>query len=108
MNYLGLQWRLSLSIQLLCPLFFDLVWLFLEINLFKIIDEDQNRNGMVKALETTEVMLTINAICSLSRQTWQKKAPIILNLKASGWVTNLSLAAVAIYTVPKTHCKVQL
>jgi hypothetical protein len=49
---------------------FDLVQLFLIF--FKIIDEDQNRNSIVKALETTEVMLTINAICSLSEANMAK------------------------------------
>jgi hypothetical protein len=48
----------------------------LEINFFKIIDEDQNRNNIVKALET-EVILTIKAICSLSEANMAKNAPII-------------------------------
>jgi hypothetical protein len=62
---------------------FDLVQLFLR---FKIIDEDQNRNSIVKALETTEVMLTINAICSLSEANMAKGTNHLI--KALGWVTN--------------------
>ena len=41
------------------------------------MEDDQNINNMVKALENTEVMFTINAMCSLSIANIAKNAPII-------------------------------
>jgi hypothetical protein len=37
-----------------------------------MIDEDQNKNKMVKA-EKTDIILTIKAILYCRKQTWQKK-----------------------------------
>ena len=53
---------------------------------------------MVKALDTTDVILTIKAMCSLSMANMAKNAPIIWNKGApGGWPTS-SFAAVAIYS----------
>ena len=53
---------------------------------------------MVKALEKTEVMFTINAIWYLSVANMEKKAPIIWNKGApGGWPTS-SFAAVEMYS----------
>ncbi|MNR30422.1 hypothetical protein D3C85_1478770 [compost metagenome] len=65
--------ELFLLISEYCPIIF-----------FRIIDDDQNINNIVKALENTEVIFTINAICSLSMANIAKKAPIIWNNGAPG------------------------
>ena len=44
---------------------------------FKIIVDDQNKNKIVKALEITEIILTIKAICILLNANIDKNAPII-------------------------------
>ena len=61
-----LQLNYLLLISEYCPIIF-----------FKIIVDDQNINNIVKALENTEVIFTIKAICSLSIANIAKKAPII-------------------------------
>ena len=49
-----------------------------------MIDEDQNKNKMVKALENTDIILTIKAIFVLSEANMAKKAPIIWYKGAPG------------------------
>jgi hypothetical protein len=69
-----------------------------ETNFFKIIDEDQNKNKIVKALENTDIMFTIKAIFVLSEANMAKNAPIIwYNGAPGGWPTS-SFAAVAMYS----------
>ena len=41
------------------------------------MDEDQNKNKMVNALENTDIILTIKAILVSSVANMAKKAPII-------------------------------
>ena len=69
-----------------------------SIIFFKIIELDQNIKSIVKALENTDNIFTINAMCWLSVANIAKKAPIIWNNGApGGWPTS-SFAAVAIYS----------
>jgi hypothetical protein len=65
---------------------------------FKIIEEDQNINNMVNALEKTDIIFTIKAICLSSAANMAKNAPIIWYKGApGGWPTS-SFAAVAMYS----------
>ena len=68
------------------------------ISFFSSIVEDQYINKIVKALEKTDIMLTINAMCLSSVANIAKKAPIIWNKGAPGGCPTSSLAAVAIYS----------
>lgn len=62
------------------------------------IEDDQNINNMVKALENTEVMLTIKAMFSLLKANMEKNAPIIWNKGAPGGCPTSNLAAVEMYS----------
>ena len=62
------------------------------------IEEDQNINNIVKALENTDIIFTIKATVSLLEAKVAKKAPKSWNNGApGGWPTS-SLAAVAMYS----------
>jgi len=70
----------------------------LEINFFKIIEDDQNKNKIVNALENTDIIFTIKAIFVLSKANMAKKAPIIWYRGAPGGCPTSSFAAVAMYS----------
>src|SRR6187200_3133791 len=69
-----------------------------EISFFNSIDDDQNKNRMVNALEKTDTMLTIKATCVSFVANKAKKAPIIWYNGAPGGCPTSSLAAVAMYS----------
>ncbi len=65
---------------------------------FNTMVEDQNINRIVKALESTDTMLTIKATCSLPEAKIDINAPTIWKSGAPGGWPISSLAAVEMYS----------
>jgi hypothetical protein len=66
-------------------------------NFFKIIDEDQNKNKIVNALEKTEVIFTIKSNMLIVYGKHRKRTRQSFEIKLQ-WMPTCSFAAVAMYS----------
>ena len=69
------------------------------MNIFFVINDiDQKRKTIVNALEVTDIILTVYAICSISKAKIEKIAPSIWKRGAPGGWPICNFAEVEIYS----------